>query len=77
MFAIPLVGRGEKAPLAVRIAAVSGFVMTLGYAVLSIFPVVEVKNPASFTLKAILVIGGINAAGAVYFRFASRRRHHP
>jgi len=77
MFAIPLVGRGEKAPLAVRIAAVSGFVMTLGYAVLSIFPVVEVKNPASFTLKAILVIGGINAAGAVYFRFASRRRQPP
>lgn len=74
MFAIPLAGRGERAPIAVRLAAVSGFAMTLGYAALSIFPVVEVKSPISFTIKAVLLIAGINTAGALYFRLASRRR---
>ena len=74
MFAIPLAGRGEKAPIAVRLAAASGFAMTLGYAALSIFPVVEVKSPVSFTIKAVVLIAGINTAGALYFRFASRRR---
>ncbi len=74
MFAIPLAGRGERAPIVTRLAAAAGFMMTLGYAVLSIFPVVEVKSPISFTVKAVLLIGGINAAGAFYFRFASRKR---
>ena len=75
MFAIPLVGRGEKAPALVTVAAASGLMMTLGYAVLAIFPIVEVKSPISFTIKAVLLIGGINGAGALYFRYASRRRH--
>jgi hypothetical protein len=35
---------------------------------------VDVKNPLSFTLKAICLIVGLNAAGAWYFRSASRRR---
>jgi amino acid transporter len=74
MFAIPLAGRGEKAPLVVRLAAASGFAMTLGYAALAIFPVVDVKSPISFTIKAVALIAGINGLGALYFRFASRRR---
>jgi hypothetical protein len=39
MFAIPLVARDEKPPWSVRIAAASGFSMTLLYVVLSVFPV--------------------------------------
>lgn len=74
MFAIPLFARGEKPSLTVRIAAASGFTMTLAYAVLSIFPVVDVKSPWGFTVKAVLLIVGINAIGAVYFRYATRRR---
>ena len=77
MFAIPLVGRGEHPPLVIRVAAASGFVMTLAYAILAIFPVVEVKNPLSFTLRAVCLIVGLNAAGAWYFKSASRRRHAP
>jgi amino acid transporter len=37
MFSIPLLGRGERAPWTVRIAAVSGLLTTLLYVVLSIF----------------------------------------
>lgn len=74
MFAIPLFARGEKPSLTVKIAAASGFAMTLAYAVLSIFPVVDVKSPWGFTGKAVLLIVGINAVGAVYFRHAARRR---
>ena len=74
MFAIPLVARGEKPPWGVRVAAASGFSMTLLYVVLSIFPVINVKDAASFTAKVSGVVIGINAAGALYFRHASKRR---
>jgi glutamate:GABA antiporter len=74
LFAIPLFASGERPRLTVRLAAASGFVMTLAYAVLSIFPVVEVKSPWSYTGKAVLLIVGINAIGAAYFRYATRKR---
>jgi amino acid transporter len=74
MFGIPLFASGEKPSIIVRIAAASGFAMTLAYAVLSIFPVVDVKSPWGFTGKAVLLIVAINAAGAMYFRYATRRR---
>lgn len=75
MFAIPLFARGERPSITVRIAAASGFVMTLAYAVLSIFPVVDVKSPWGFTGKAVLLIVFINLVGAGYFRYATRRRN--
>jgi amino acid transporter len=74
MFAIPLVARGEKPPWGVRVAAASGFSMTLLYVVLSIFPVIDVKNAASFTAKVSGVVIGINTAGALYFWRANKRR---
>lgn len=74
MFAIPLLANGEKPPLGVRIAAVSGFGMTLLYVVLSVFPIVDVVSTASFTIKVIVLILGINALGAAYFQYATRRR---
>lgn len=72
MFAIPLVARGEKPAWGVRLSAASGFVMTLLYAVLSIFPIIDVQNAASFTMKVSGVVLGINVAGALYFWHASR-----
>jgi len=74
MFAIPLLAAGEKPPWSVRIAAISGFSMTLLYVVLSIFPIIDVANAASFTLKTGGVVIGVNAAGAWYFRRANKRR---
>jgi glutamate:GABA antiporter len=74
MFAIPLAARGEKPPWGVQVAAASGFLMTLLYAVLSIFPIIDVKNATSFTVKVSGVVIGINAAGALYFWRATQRR---
>ncbi|HTD43429.1 MAG TPA: APC family permease [Bryobacteraceae bacterium] len=74
MFAIPLVARGEKPPGGVRLAAASGFAMTLLYTVLSIFPIVDVQNAASFTMKVSGVVIAINVAGALYFWHAKKQR---
>jgi amino acid transporter len=75
MFALPLLGRQrEIAQPAVwlQAAAVSGFLMTAMYLVLSLFPIIDVPRPLQFTLK----IGGFTllcqlvAVGL----FLSRRR---
>jgi amino acid transporter len=76
MFAIPLIGlRGvtPRPPAWLRIAALSGFLMTLLFVILSLVPIIQVDNRLSFALK----IGGLivitNLIGlAVYF--SARRR---
>lgn len=74
MFSIPLLAAGERPPLGVRVAAVCGFAMTLLYAVLAIFPIVDTVNAASFTAKVVVVVGGLNVVGVWYFRRANRLR---
>ena len=74
MFSIPLVARGEKPPIGVRIAALSGLGMTAMYVVFSAFPIVDVRNATAFTTKVILVILCINGAGAWYFYRATRTK---
>src|SRR5215475_719373 len=59
MFAIPIVGLKNiqpRAPLWLRTAALSGFLMTLLYVVLSVFPIIEVGSRLSFTLKIVTVV---------------------
>jgi len=76
MFALPLIGfRNWKArpPLWLRGAAVSGFLMTLLSVVLSIFPIIDVPNPAAFMAKVGAVIVGCIVLGAVLF-FSCHRR---
>jgi len=72
MFAIPLL-RGQKLGVqpgpSVKLAACSGFVVTLLFVVLSVFPVIDVPNPASYAWKTIAVVVGLNAVGgALYLR---------
>ena len=75
MFSIPLIARGEKPSVGVRAAAAFGLAMTLLYVILSLFPVVVVvKNSAFFAAKTIVLIVGINVAGAWYFRHVSKAR---
>jgi glutamate:GABA antiporter len=77
MFAIPIIGlRGVKPrpPLWLKIAAGSGFLMTLLYVVVSVIPIVEVKSQASFTAKVSGVIIAANVVGAVIFLLAEKRR---
>ncbi len=76
MFAIPLIGlRGEtsRPSLLLRIAAGSGFAVTLLYVVLSIFPIVDVASWLSFAVKISGVVILLNLVGAGLF-FAARRR---
>ena len=72
MFAIPLVSArklGVQPSLGIKAAALSGFVVTLLFVVLSVFPVIDVPNPASYAWKTIAVVVGVNAIGAaLYFR---------
>jgi hypothetical protein len=48
--------------------------MTLLFAVLSIFPIIDVKDALSFTVKVSGVVIAINALGALYFWRANNRR---
>jgi amino acid transporter len=77
MFAIPLVGlRGvePKPSLFLRVAAGSGFAVTLLYVVLSIFPIVDVVSWLSFAAKISGVVIVLNLVGAGLFVAARRRR---
>jgi amino acid transporter len=72
MFAIPVVGfRGSahRPPLWLRGAAVSGFVVTLLYCVLSIFPIIQVTSWVSFGVKIGGVIVGANLLGAGLYQW--------
>ncbi len=56
-----------------RIASVSGLVMTLLYIVLSMFPIIKVENVAGFALKIASMIVVMNLVG-VGILVAARRR---
>jgi amino acid transporter len=76
MFAIPLFGlRGmtSRPSTLLRIASVSGLLMTLLYVVLSVFPIIKVANAAGFALKIASVILVMNLVG-VGILVAARRR---
>lgn len=77
MFAVPIIGlRRVKPhpPIWLKIAAGSGFLMTLLYVVVSVIPIVEVKSHASFTAKVSGVIIAANMVGAAIFLLAEKRR---
>jgi amino acid transporter len=77
MFAIPLVGlrrAGERIPLWLKAAAGSGFLMTLLYVALSVFPIVKVESQGAFAAKIIAVITAANIIGAAIFIIAERKR---
>lgn len=75
MFAIPLVGLRSQAtrpPVWLRIAALSGFLMTLLYVGLSVVPIVQVESREAFAVKISMLIVLANVAGAALYR--TRRR---
>jgi amino acid transporter len=75
MFAIPLIAPGEKPSLLLRVAAASGFTMTLLYMVLSLFPIIDVPDRLLFTIKTGGLVIGLNLAGALlYWRGDNRRK---
>ena len=76
MFAIPIFGlRGvrPRPPLWLRVASMSGLLMTLLYVVLSVFPIIKVESVATFALKISLVIVAMNLVGIGILVSARRR----
>jgi glutamate:GABA antiporter len=75
MFAVPLIGLRDAAPApaAVRLAALSGFLMTVLFVALSIVPIVEVQSRLAFALKITAVIVVTNAIGLLIFRRSQKR----
>jgi len=78
MFAIPLVGLRHitpRPPMWLRVAALSGFLMTLLNVVLSLVPIIQVENRLNFALK----IGGLivitNLVGFAIYKAAQRKIH--
>jgi len=76
MFAIPLAGRREAdgpSP-GVRLAALSGFLMTLLFVALAIVPIVQVESRLVFALKLTSLVVVTNAIGFLIFRRSRRQR---
>jgi hypothetical protein len=77
MFLIPLIAGsrfGAKPGLWVRLAAVSGFTVTILATIMNLFPIVDVASPLKFGLKVLgtaILINGIGAA--LYFTGQARR----
>ncbi len=77
LFAIPIFSpkaRGLRPQLWVRLAAASGFLVTLLFVVLSIFPVIDVDSSWSYSLKIAGVVLGANLLGWLIYRAGQRKR---
>lgn len=76
LFAIPVVGRAAgmpPRPAWLRVACASGFLSTLAFVVLAVFPIVRVESRMAFALKVSTIVVGANALGVALF-LAGRRR---
>jgi amino acid transporter len=80
MFSIPIFGLRGVTPrpsLLLRIASVSGLVITLLYIVLSMFPIIRVENELGFALKIATMIVVMNLVGVGILLAARRRAQVP
>jgi amino acid transporter len=78
LFAIPLLARkklGVRAGLLLRVGAASGFVMTLLYIVLSIFPIVDVQSSWEYSAKTAGGIIGANLLGVAIYALGRKANH--
>jgi amino acid transporter len=76
LFAIPLFARKElgiRPALWLRIAAVSGLVVTLLFVLFSVSPIISVKSESAYAAKTAAVLIGANALGLLLYRLGSRR----
>lgn len=71
LFAIPLVAIkrfGVKAPLWLKVAAVSGLLVSIVGGVFTLVPITPVSSPWTFAAKIIVVVVGANVIGVVLYR---------
>jgi amino acid transporter len=77
LFAIPLLApkaTGIRPGLALRVAAMSGFLVTLLFVALSIFPVIDVASSWRYSAKIAVVVLGANLIGWMIYRAGQRKR---
>jgi amino acid transporter len=77
LFAIPLLApkaSGIRPRLALRAAAASGFLVTLLFVTLSIFPIIHVESTSRYSLKIAGVVLGANLLGWMIYRAGQRKR---
>jgi amino acid transporter len=80
MFAIPLLARKEtglRPRIWLRLAALSGLLVSLLFVFLSAFPIIPVANQTAYSIKTVSVILGANAIGLLLYRAGSRKGIHP
>jgi amino acid transporter len=76
MFAIPLFGLRTVSPgppMWLRLASLSGLLMTVLYIVLSVFPIIKVESVTTFALKITMMIVAMNLMGVGILRSARQR----
>ncbi|MBL0178237.1 MAG: APC family permease [Gemmatimonadetes bacterium] len=76
MFSIPLFGLRNVTPRPsplLRVASLSGLLMTLLYIVVAVFPIIPVESVGSFALKIGLVVLVMNLVGVAILVAAQRR----
>lgn len=71
MFSIPIVGKGK--PWWLRLAALSGFVTTGAFLILTFVPVVDVASPARYAMTIGAIVVATNALGAAVFVLGRHR----
>jgi amino acid transporter len=76
MFAIPLLGArrlGVRPPLWLQLASAAGLLVSVLYSVLSIFPIIDVRDPGQFARKIVLTLAGATTIGLAIYA-AGRRK---
>jgi amino acid transporter len=80
LFAIPILAKKDShlrgRPI-LKLAAASGFVLTLLFVALSIFPIIDVADPLRYAAETIAVLLGANAFAVALFFLQSRNRKLP
>ena len=77
LFAIPLLAARSSAfrsPLWLRIFALSGFLLTLLFVLLSVFPIIRVQSESAYTWKTIAVLVAANLGGLLLYRLRPKAR---
>jgi hypothetical protein len=76
LFAIPLIGMknfGVRAPLFLRIACFSGFLVSFVYIGFTIVPIISVESRLVFAIKIIVVVVLANGLGFAIYMLGNRR----
>ncbi|HKV62249.1 MAG TPA: APC family permease [Candidatus Acidoferrum sp.] len=77
LFAIPLFARkqlGIRPSMWLRIAAASGFTVTLLFVLFSVSPIISVKSESAYAVKTVSVLLGANGVGLLLYRMGARSR---